>query len=250
MQSVKKSAVLCETCSLIAHSRCATNAPPTCDLRAQLLQYANYSQNGAPLNAWDILATHQQFSPPTSPTGESVSDYVAPPPTAFRMFGAFRRSSSSLTPEPGPSRAPSRTSSKEDTPGQPPHVRPRQQSILRHSKESYPRPTSFSSADTTQTTANRSSLRSAATAGGSVSSRNEAVKSVVSGIDTDAPYTNSRFSAGESDVRRISEFAPSSAAGDYGSTGISGEADELSPDEKRRQKKRESKPSSNGCVLQ
>jgi len=39
--------VLCDQCSLIAHSKCAHNAPPTCNLRAQLLLYARYAENGS-----------------------------------------------------------------------------------------------------------------------------------------------------------------------------------------------------------
>ena len=38
--NVKKSAAICSQCSLISHLKCAPNAPPTCDLRAQLLHYA------------------------------------------------------------------------------------------------------------------------------------------------------------------------------------------------------------------
>ncbi len=64
MESVKKHAVVCEECSLIAHSKCKGNAPPTCGLRAQLLQYANYSSQPDSPNALDIL---QQFTPSSSP---------------------------------------------------------------------------------------------------------------------------------------------------------------------------------------
>lgn len=40
LSHVKKSAVICTECSIIAHYRCAIDAPPTCDLRAQLLLFA------------------------------------------------------------------------------------------------------------------------------------------------------------------------------------------------------------------
>jgi len=49
--TVKRSAVLCTACSLISHSRCAINAPPTCDLRAQLMLYAQYAENSNPGSA-------------------------------------------------------------------------------------------------------------------------------------------------------------------------------------------------------
>ena len=42
---VKKHAVICEQCSLIAHSKCAPAASRICDLRAQLLINSQYSEN-------------------------------------------------------------------------------------------------------------------------------------------------------------------------------------------------------------
>ncbi|KZV64677.1 hypothetical protein PENSPDRAFT_656389, partial [Peniophora sp. CONT] len=51
MQHIKKSAVLCSQCSLIAHSRCAAAAPPTCDLRSQLLLYAQFAEHNTTPNA-------------------------------------------------------------------------------------------------------------------------------------------------------------------------------------------------------
>ncbi|KAJ7858456.1 kinase-like domain-containing protein [Mycena leptocephala] len=63
--NVKKSAVLCEQCSLIAHSRCVVNAPPTCDLHAQLLLYAQYAERGNPGSAFSNPP--DVFSEPHSP---------------------------------------------------------------------------------------------------------------------------------------------------------------------------------------
>ncbi|KAJ3795230.1 STE/STE11/cdc15 protein kinase [Lentinula aff. detonsa] len=64
---VKKSAVLCEQCSLICHSKCQTLAPPTCDLRAQLLLYAQYAEKGNPSSAYsnpaDVLGNAHPKSP-------------------------------------------------------------------------------------------------------------------------------------------------------------------------------------------
>lgn len=111
--TVKRSAVLCDQCSLIAHSKCAGNAPPTCNLRAQLLLYAQYAENGT--SPIDILgpaspSPHSDggytsrtsidtLSPP-SPMPSSPSPH---PPTAYKIGSGFRRSHSSLTPEPGSS---------------------------------------------------------------------------------------------------------------------------------------------------
>ncbi|KAH8108352.1 hypothetical protein DFH11DRAFT_1732067, partial [Phellopilus nigrolimitatus] len=174
MQSVKKHAVVCEECTLIAHSRCAPNAPPTCGLRAQLLQYANYSPTPDSPNALDIF---KQFTPSSSPVPDSLlaskentpspeGETPPPPPTAYKsMFGAFRRSRSSLTPEPAASRQNSQESTNEfeavPPPAGPssPTAIPRRPAVLLKPR---PRPLSASSDNTTP---NRSSLRSALTGG-------------------------------------------------------------------------------------
>lgn len=115
--NVKKSAVLCAQCSLISHSKCAASAPPTCDLRAQLLLYAQYAQNGNPGSAYsnpaDVLHGHpgspmsdvsyvaHTHSPRTSvdtPT-PPIPTPGTTPPTAFKFMGAFKRSRSNLSPE-------------------------------------------------------------------------------------------------------------------------------------------------------
>lgn len=114
---VKKHAVLCAQCSLIAHSKCATNAPPTCDLRAQLLLYARYAEKGNPSSAYNnpIDAISEALprspasdvpyiagSPRTSIDGQSATAMSPPvagslhPPTAFKFMGAFKRSRSNL----------------------------------------------------------------------------------------------------------------------------------------------------------
>ena len=114
---VKRSAVLCDQCSLIAHSKCAHNAPPTCNLRAQLLLYAQYAEkSSSPL---ELLApmtlspsTDGVSTPRTSfdfgqqSTPSSATSPVHPP-TAFKVFTAFRRSRSSLSPEPAAQSTPS-----------------------------------------------------------------------------------------------------------------------------------------------
>ncbi|KAF8189096.1 hypothetical protein K438DRAFT_1676847 [Mycena galopus ATCC 62051] len=119
--NVKNSAVLCKQCSLIAHSKCADKAPPTCDLHAQLLLYAQYAEKGNPMSAYsnplDVLDETGHGSPhPISPgsntsTPRTSLDDTAPPPphgdlapvappTAFKFMAAFKRSRTDLTPEP------------------------------------------------------------------------------------------------------------------------------------------------------
>ncbi|KAF7356594.1 Cell division control protein [Mycena venus] len=178
--NVKKSAVLCEQCSLIAHSKCAVNAPPTCDLRAQLLLYAQYAEKGNPLSAYsnplDALSEPGHGNPhPISPASEvayvahtprTSLDGTAPPPphtpglspptppTAFKFMAAFKRSRSNLSPEPD------FASSTTSVPQVPPKDAP--QKKLR--KDPKDRPQSVKS---TSTAANTASMRS----GESVASR-------------------------------------------------------------------------------
>ncbi|KAI0322777.1 hypothetical protein OF83DRAFT_1048659 [Amylostereum chailletii] len=111
MQHVKKSAVLCSQCSLIAHSRCAGHAPPTCDLRSQLLLYAQFAERGSPVDflgkgrsgpSSDVGASSSRASLDTgvSPTTSlSPSPLPSPyPPTAYKKVPPLKRSS--LTPDP------------------------------------------------------------------------------------------------------------------------------------------------------
>ncbi|KAG6332197.1 hypothetical protein ID866_6890 [Astraeus odoratus] len=73
LDNMKKSAVICDKCSLVAHSKCAGEAPPTCDLRSQLLQYAEYAEINGPLgtpsNPVDA-STGTPTSKTTVPSGE------------------------------------------------------------------------------------------------------------------------------------------------------------------------------------
>ncbi|KAJ6545392.1 hypothetical protein B0H19DRAFT_999126, partial [Mycena capillaripes] len=109
--NVRKSAVLCEQCSLIAHSKCAVDAPPTCDLRSQLQLYAQYTEKGNPRSTYsnplDVLGEPQPASevgyithtPQKSLDGMAPGpshDRLAPlaPPSAFKFMAAFERSRS------------------------------------------------------------------------------------------------------------------------------------------------------------
>ncbi|KAH9984899.1 hypothetical protein BJV77DRAFT_965843 [Russula vinacea] len=67
MDPVKKGAVLCSHCSLIAHSKCAGRAPPTCDLRSKLLMHAHFAERGSsPADLFTRLPP-----PPLSPASAS-----------------------------------------------------------------------------------------------------------------------------------------------------------------------------------
>ena len=92
--------MLCDQCSLIAHSKCAHNAPPTCNLRAQLLLYAQYAESGSsPLELLGPMtlspSTDGVSTPRTSfdfgqqPTPSPGTPH---PPTAFKVLTAFTRS--------------------------------------------------------------------------------------------------------------------------------------------------------------
>ncbi|KAH9940903.1 Pkinase-domain-containing protein [Epithele typhae] len=173
LQNVKKSAVLCEQCSLICHSRCSNNAPPTCDLRAQLLLYAQYAEAGNPNNPYspmEILTAAVQA--PTSPTSQTSDDGAGGagnslhPPTSFRVLTAFKRSKSSL-----PADQENGSTSQLPTPTK---QLSRKSSVLhRKGKASDPtadrlaRPPSISS---NSTNPNSSSVRSAVTATESIAS--------------------------------------------------------------------------------
>lgn len=174
--NVKKSAVLCEQCSLIAHSKCAVNAPPTCDLRAQLLLYAQYAEKGNPGSAYsnplDVFGEPHPMSPASevayvSHTPRTSLDGMAPPPghhglapvtppTAFKFMAAFKRSRSNLSPEPPNDYASSSASV--------PQVPPKDNVQKKLRKDPKDRPQSVKS---TSTTANTASMRS----GESITSR-------------------------------------------------------------------------------
>jgi len=212
LSNVKKTALLCSQCSLISHSKCAPNAPPTCDLRAQLLLYAQYAEKGNPASAYSNPVgndTHQnvalsdvafvEHNSRTSLDGSqpSRSPIVDHHPPAFKFIAAFKRSLTNLTSEPGqssgsdPSSAVSKASSSDDyrplggkkrmsaptspsTPSATPSV---PIPIARRTHPVNPRPLSITSSST-----GVSSLRSAATANESFSSRkNTGKRSQLSG---------------------------------------------------------------------
>lgn len=76
MGSVKRGAVICDKCNLITHSKCAPEAPLTCDLRSQLLQYAEQgSPAGIPLDRSNGL-----YLPRPSTTVPSEVSFATPSP--------------------------------------------------------------------------------------------------------------------------------------------------------------------------
>ena len=123
--NVKKTALLCSQCSLVSHAKCAINAPPTCDLRAHLLLYAQYAERGNPASAYsnpaEIISdmgqnvamsdvpfvdhnshgtSRNSIESPQSPHSQTSNNVVEHPPTAFKFMAAFRRSRTNLSPEP------------------------------------------------------------------------------------------------------------------------------------------------------
>ncbi|KAI0084451.1 hypothetical protein BDY19DRAFT_997670 [Irpex rosettiformis] len=144
---VKRSAVLCSHCSLIAHSKCQHNAPPTCDLRSQLLLYAQYAEGGTPVSPNSAFSSPLEglapFMGPASPStpisdaGVSARNSTdshgllssppisSPPPlhppSAFKVLGAFKRSRSFLLNKDGDSSSPARSGTASPTPSHQPH---------------------------------------------------------------------------------------------------------------------------------
>ena len=187
--------MLCAQCSLIAHAKCAGNAPPTCDLRAHLLLYANYAEKEGPASAYALpaaaaAAAAQNVAMSDIPyvvprTSLDVPSSTPPPqggpfastpehaPTAFRFMAAFRRSRTSLTPEPGsvastpPPAHPAKEREADDGASAPAPPARRRPGVL-HRRSERERPLSVTSDST-----GLSSVRSAATAAESFSSRQQ-----------------------------------------------------------------------------
>ncbi|KAJ7765490.1 STE/STE11/cdc15 protein kinase [Mycena maculata] len=235
--NVKKSAVLCEQCSLIAHSRCAVNAPPTCDLRAQLLLYAQYAEKGNPGSAYsnplDVLNEPHPMSPASevayvSHTPRTSLDGTPPAlglnqpvtaPTAFKFMAAFKRSRSNLSPEPDHA----------SSSGSVPQVPPKDINQKKLRKEPRERPQSVKS---TSTGANTSSLRSG-----------ESAVSRANPKSLDESRTTAAMQRKRS--RLNSKSAPSEVTDlDAGSVSVPGGL----PPESRHKKRSESR--SGNCIVQ
>lgn len=173
--SVKKSAVICQSCNLICHSKCAENAPPTCDLRAQLLLYAQYAENG---NQGGVYATTvdpiKAAHMPTNPASEVVynaaplvssqsgqddsglsSSQPKSPSTAFKFMDAFKRPRAVSPDTQGP--VDSTPGDDRDDPLPERKAIPRKSSVLK--KIPRPRPVSIASSTTERHSASMLSAR-------------------------------------------------------------------------------------------
>src|SRR5580698_3710803 len=118
MEPAKKGAVLCSHCSLIAHSKCAGRAALTCDLRSKLLMHAQFAERGSsPAEFFTRMSPHtapasdgfganssrgsldreRANSPPLSASSPTH------PPVAYKVLAQFKRSHTSLSPDPAQS---------------------------------------------------------------------------------------------------------------------------------------------------
>jgi hypothetical protein len=116
--------VLCSHCSLIAHSKCAGRAPPTCDLRSKLLMHAQFAERGSsPVDIFTRLPPSalapasdgpgasssrgsldrdRTSSPQLQPSPLATASQSSPthPPVAYKVLSPFKRSRASLSPDP------------------------------------------------------------------------------------------------------------------------------------------------------
>ncbi|KAF5387299.1 hypothetical protein D9757_005754 [Collybiopsis confluens] len=231
---VKKSAVLCAQCSLICHSKCAVNAPPTCDLRAQLLLYAQYAEKGNPSSAYsnpaDHLGDHPRSpmsdvafvshtprtsldtAPPQLPNSPTPSN--THPPVAFRFFGKRPKVGEHSVTDP--------------TTSSPPydHIT-RKPTLLRRNRDE--RAPSVKSSSTNANSSMRSAGTVASAGGKSVNSEGE--------------YGLSVSAAGESDVR-ASRVTSQSGASEADEARMPGDISDNSRRQHRKTK------SSNNCTVQ
>ncbi|KAH7926017.1 hypothetical protein BV22DRAFT_388481 [Leucogyrophana mollusca] len=262
--SAKKSAVICDQCSLIAHAKCARDAPQTCDLRSQLLLYAQYAEQGNPLDVLNNLhppvqtsgnpAAEVTFATPSPRPSMDITSSTPVPgqsanpnaPTAFKFIAAFKRSRSSLSVDPGP---PLSSSPSPVPPPPPPHderTAKRKASKLKRNQSSKERPHSFSS---NSTTPNASSMR---TAESHSSKQDLAHKSLLSVAEPDAdppPIPQTRERGGpKRPVARSPVPVPPVTADDRRRPNAHGVPGTM-PAEPERPQKRE-KEKSSGCTVQ
>ncbi|KAF8577988.1 hypothetical protein K439DRAFT_1530932 [Ramaria rubella] len=226
---IKKNAVFCTECSLIAHSKCATEAPQTCDLRAQVIRLSLDLQREA--------VRQQSPSPhPASPISvfsnspPKLSDSpLSSSPDRFKMFVRKKSKASGVGSDPAdPPKAttPPVAFKYDDTNPTKRMLLPR----LRNNEDNSHSRASIASSHQS------SSMRSAVTATGSLSSGGVA-------------------EAGErvrptSDLRhRTSRLTASSLVGEMMMSAEAGEEAYLKRKGTRRGK-RDSDTSKNGCVVQ
>ncbi|KAF8524190.1 hypothetical protein JB92DRAFT_2881468 [Gautieria morchelliformis] len=230
-QPVKKSAVFCTECSLIAHSKCAAEAPQTCDLRAQVIRLSQDLQREA---------VRQQSPPPnpvnnlsSSPPKQSESPLSSSPPDRLRIFGRKKSKAQGLvadvTESPKPTTPPV-AFKYDDT-----HATKRTIFSRPRNSNNDDRSRSRASVASSQQS---SSMRSAATAAGSLSS----------GV-ADAGARVRSVSMAESELHRDSRITDSSMASEPGMNAGVGEEAYLKRRGSRREKK-EAGLSRTGCIVQ
>lgn len=247
--------MLCEQCSLISHARCAHNAPPTCDLRAQLLLYAQYAESGTPNSAYsnplEFLAAHGPLGTPSTPMSDagmssrtsvdaSVISSLPPsqsptpnhPPTAFKVFSAFKRSRSFMN-----------SPDADGTTSPPSKGLSRKTSMLRRNPApARERPSSIASSTASPPSA---SLRSSVTTTDSLHSRPDTVRqSAISIVGTDVSVgerTDARLS-------RMTSFSGVSVVGTDEARSMSIPGEMLAGT--TRERRRESKGDKGGCTVQ
>ncbi|PCH44333.1 Pkinase-domain-containing protein [Wolfiporia cocos MD-104 SS10] len=258
-QSVKKSAVLCEQCSLISHVKCSANAPPTCDLRAQLLLYAQYAESGNPTGQYgdpmellDALRANGPASPisDSDPTPRTSVDSSIPqsppvgghvhPPTAYKVLAAFKRSKSFMTDQDRPSSASSSTPSPVPSPSVNEHRQvTKKRSILKRRSIIKERPKSIHSESTSP---NTSSLRSAITTSESLSSSTRRSARSAATETGNGVHENDKSDSKFSQLSSYSVISSTSTRRKSSGDGPRGSRD--------RHHDRDSKSSNGGCTVQ
>ena len=257
---------MCAQCSLIAHSKCSKAAPPTCDLRAQLLLYARYAEQGNPTSAYRNPAdasngaalgraaaprsevAYVSHTPRTS--NDLPRPVLAPQPkqqptpqtpqnvsASQKLFAVLKRTRA-MSPEPPPPPSISNSPVAQalcNTSDEKANRRP----VLRRTKE---RPPSFTSSGTTP-----NSLRSS-TATDSLSSRHVAGRSDA-GTRTSASRFSMLVDMDERNGLKVTNTSQVSIGGAV-SEGHDTIPGELLMDDDTPRKRHHSKASGSGCTLQ
>lgn len=207
---VKKSAVICAQCSLIAHVRCTSSAPPACGLRTQVLLYAQHAEQATLASpCYDTFAgifgdhefpvTLPEVSyTPSSPNDDSLSTqspphadhhkHSYPPPTTFKLPQHLQ---SHWTHEPSSTTTPTA-----------PELEPSLRRTSLHHERSPDRPTSFTSEARFGSTRNMGA--DAQSINSSSAGRYRPKESSTGGQSSSARCTRSDFPSTESDIHKAS----------------------------------------------
>ncbi|KAG6860876.1 hypothetical protein C0995_006431 [Termitomyces sp. Mi166 len=231
---------------------CAINAPPTCDLRSQLLLIAKYAEQGHTTSVYSnpadglredlkgpvsdvsyVAHSRTSIDAPTPTPRSPMPAQSTHPPTAYNKFMGFkRRSRQSLSPE--PTSPPMSSSVPSVGVVKPKDEVPHRRKVQVLKKPPKDRPHSLSSDST-----DPNSLRSAATPAESLSSRHEERSATSSEADTRR--------SDHSDAARTSQLTAKIEPFTYEATSRTGNIPSSLPVEIGRNKKREKSP---GCSIQ